>query len=414
MRGSPTLLPGEAFEPDRLLSPEAAVAAYLAQVRVAPVGVEAVSLDDAYDRILSTDAVASDDLPAAARSTMDGFAVDAAQLPGRLRITGEIAMGHAPPSGVGPGETLRIPTGGMLPGGATAVVPFEDVEERGGEILVSQAVAAGENLTARGADIRAGETVLRAGRRIGGAELGVLATLGLAQAPVFRRPRIAIISTGDELVDVDRRPGPGQVRDSNRFAIAGALRAMGAIPVHAPRAGDTITALRASLSAALAGSDAVMLTGGSSVGARDLTPEIINALGEPGVVIHGIRVKPGKPTVFAAVGAVPVIGLPGNPTSALMILEAVVAPIIAALTGAAQRVPVRRGIAAEPIAGRRGWTWYVPVDEDAEGRVTPLPLRSAHTSLLARATGYVIVGERKERYAAGDPVVVHPFSQAAR
>lgn len=387
--------------------------AYLARATIALPPVERVPYASAVGRVLARDAVADDAYPSHRRSTMDGFALVAAGPP-RRRIVGEIRMGHAPPCAIGPGEVLRIPTGGALPEGADAVVPIEDVTVEGDEIGLVEAAEAGDNFTERGSDMEPGEVALRAGRRIGGPELAVLATLGIVDVAVYRRPVVAIISTGDELVDPIEQPGIGQVRDSNRYAIAASLRAMGCRPLQLPKAEDTRESLDAALRSALAQADAVVLTGGSSVGERDLTPDAIDALGAPGVIVHGLRVKPGKPTVLAAVGTKPVIGLPGNPASSLMILEAIAAPVFGALTGATPRLaPVYHATAAVEFRGRAGWTWYVPAAlERGEGglRAKPLPIHSSHTSLLARAHGYVVLTETHAQVAAGEPVDVHPFS----
>ncbi|MBD5633025.1 MAG: molybdopterin molybdotransferase MoeA, partial [Candidatus Eremiobacteraeota bacterium] len=323
----------DGFDADRLLAPAQAIVAYFSRASIGPVGSERVSLDDAFDRILSSDVVAREDHPSHRRSTMDGFAVSSAEGAGTRRVVGEVLMGFPPPRAIGPGEAVRGPTGGALPDGADAVVPQEDVRLVGETIAVDEPPLAGEFVTQRAEDIAAGEIVFAPGRRIGGPELGVLATLGFAEVDVFRKPRIGIVSTGDELVDPDRTLAIGQIRDSNRYAIAGALAAFGAQPVQLPRAADTPEELRAVLRAGLATCDALVTTGGSSVGARDLVPQIVGELGAPGAIVHGLRVKPGKPTLLAAVGSKPVIGLPGNPASSLMILEAVVRPIVAALVG---------------------------------------------------------------------------------
>jgi molybdopterin molybdotransferase len=394
--------------------------AYAAAVALDPVGVESVPLDAAYDRILAQDVAADRAYPADARSTMDGFAVRSADGAIPRRIMGEVRMGRAPERAIGPGETLRIPTGGVLPDGADAVIPFEDVEERDGLIAPREAPATGAAFTPAGADLQPGDVVLGVGRRIGGPELGLLATLGYAQVPVYRRPRVAIVSTGDELIDPGATPARGQIRDSNRYAIAGTLRALGAEPLHIPRAADLIDDLVAKLRAACERADAVILTGGSSVGERDLTPDAIERLGGT-VVVHGLRVKPGKPTVLAWIprsapsGAVPVIGLPGNPTSALLILEAVAAPIIAALTGTRgpALAPARVYVAGAAFDGRAGWTWFVPAEVRA-GKAYPLPLRSAHTSLPARAHGYVVLPENGPRIEPGEDALVIRFRSGGR
>lgn len=400
------LQPGATFETERLLTPDEAVAAYLATVEIRPPGTETVALEAAFGRILARDAVAEAPYPADDRSTMDGFALRSADGAAPRRITGAVRMGQAPPGAVGPGEAMRIPTGGVLPPGADAVLPVEDADEHDDELTPVAAPAARDYFTARGEDMAPGDLVLRTGRRIGSPELSVLATLGLTAVEVYVRPRVAIVSTGDELVDAGARPGTGQVRDSNRWAIAGGLIALGCEVLHLPRAIDEVESIRDGIASGLRAADAVVLTGGSSVGARDHVPAAIQALGEPGVVVHGLRVKPGKPTVFGAIGAQPVIGLPGNPTSALTILDAIASRVLRALTGeAGVRRATVTAVAGAPFAGRANWTWYVPAVL-ADGQARPLALRSSHTSLLARADGYVVVGPERTRIEPGEPVTL--------
>jgi molybdopterin molybdotransferase len=413
------LKPGEGFDVERLLTPAEARAAYFAAVTIPAPGIETVGLADATGRILAAAAIADTIYPADPRSTMDGFALIAAEGRDARRIVGEILMGHAPPGPIGPGETMRIPTGGVLPAGADAVIPVEDSVETAGPLTTpNDLLQAGENVTPPGSDMQPGDLILDAGRRIGGPELAVLATLGITAVPVYRRPRVAIISSGDELVDAAVTPGRGQVRDSNRWALAGSLIALGCVPVQRPVALDTPAALEAAIRDALAVADAVVLTGGSSVGVRDLTPRVIDAIGKPGVIVHGLRVKPGKPTVFAMLEGKAVIGLPGNPASSLMILEAVAAPIFSRLAGEAVTPNLDIVATAEaPFTARAGWTWFVPAEVrwvDGRALTKPLLLRSAHTSLLARAHGYVTVGPDQPLIAAGEPVMVHRFSGGGR
>jgi len=413
MRDSTVVLPTEPFVAERLLAPEQALALYFSRVAPLLPRLERVGLEQATGYVLAEDAIAREDHPTHARSTMDGFAL-AANGGSTRRIVGEILMGAAPPRAVGAGETLRIPTGGALPEGADAVVPLEDVDERDGSIVLRELVKSGACLTHRGEDIRAGVTALERGRRIGGPELGVLATLGVSSVAVYVRPRFGILSTGDELIDPAATPALGQVRDSNRYAIAGALAALGAEPVQLPRAPDRFDELRAMLAAALEECDGVILTGGSSVGMRDLTPQALASLGAPGVVVHGLRVKPGKPTVLGAIGSKPVIGLPGNPASSLTILEAVARPIVVAATGERAGAPVvLEATAAANFHGREGWTWYVPVRlRNEAGRLfaEPLAIRSSHTTLLARAAGFATIGESPAQVEAGSQIRVTLFS----
>jgi len=398
------------FDETRLLAPAQAIALYLASVPAPALRIERVDLDAAFGRVLAEDVRADADYPRADRSSMDGFA-RAAGAAGRFRLTGEVRMGLAAPGPVGPGEAVRIPTGGVLPPGTDAVVPLEDATVAG-ELVDLPAVPAGDCVTLRGSDLAAGAIALRAGRIVGAPELGVLATLGIVAVPVFARPRIAVLSSGDEIVAPDRAPRPEQIRDSNRYAIAASLRTMGAEPVHGPTVSDEPGALEAALRHALLDCDGAMLSGGSSVGERDLTPGAVAALGPPGVVVHGLRIKPGKPTVLGASGAKPVIGLPGNPVSALIVLEAIVAPLIARLTGAATGAVAVDAVLAAPLRGRPGWTNYIPVAlEDEGGRLAahPLALHSSLVSLPARASGYCEVGEDAVPLEAGTRVTVRRF-----
>jgi molybdopterin molybdotransferase len=422
MAAPQVLKPGEGFDLEALLTPAEAREAFFAAATIAPPSVERVRLEEATGRILAAAAVADTNYPADWRSTMDGFALVAGGGRSARRIVGEVRMGHAPPGTIGPDEAMRIPTGGVVPEGADAVVPVEDTVETAtgaaAVVVPNEDLETGENVIPPGSDMRPGDCVLDAGRRIGGPELAVLATLGIVDVPVFRRPRVAIVSTGDELVDAVATPGRGQVRDSNRWAIAGSLIALGCLPVQRPVAIDTAEALAEALRSALAVADAVVLTGGSSVGVRDLTPRVIDSLGKPGVIVHGLRVKPGKPTVFAMLDGKPVIGLPGNPASSLMILEAVAAPIFSRLAGETNAPDATIAATVDrPFTGRAGWTWFVPAEVSYVGdRVlaSPFVLRSANTSLLARAHGYVVLGPERVTIAAGEPVLVRRFSGGGR
>ena len=403
---------GFVFQSENLLSPDDAVATFLARVPLAPLGVERVPLEDAFGRILAEEIVADRDYPDAPRSAMDGFAVRSSETPARLRIDGEIAMGRAWEVPLSPHAALRIPTGGVLPDGSDAVVPIEDARIEGSDVVVG-GIAAGENVNERASDMRAGDLVLTRGTPITGSQLGALATLGVTGVPVFRRPFIAVISSGDELIPPGATPKPGQIRDSNRYAIGGTLHALGARPVNLPTVSDEPGKLEAALREALEHCDAAIVTGGSSVGERDRTPDAIASLGAPGVLVHGLRVKPGKPTVLAAVGSKLVLGLPGNPTSAVMILTAVAAPLIRALAGGGRVPDWVHAVLAQPLSSRKGWTWYVPVRLKDEGEALtahPLPLRSSTVSLLARADGYVILGEETETLPSGSRVIVHRLS----
>ncbi|HVA32523.1 MAG TPA: molybdopterin molybdotransferase MoeA [Candidatus Baltobacteraceae bacterium] len=397
---------------EKLIAPRQAVVAFLSRVAIAAPQIERVPIEDAYGRVLAETIEADDEYPAAARSAMDGFALAAARTPGTFVIAGDVRMGLAASEAPSPGAAMRIPTGGMLPAQTDAVVPIEDAVVDGDTIAVETAVASGANVIARGDDMHRGETILKRGRRIRAPQIGVLATLGVAEVPVYRRPVVGVLSSGDELVELSVRPAAGQVRDSNRYAVAACLRAMGAQPRHYPILRDEIAPFVAGLSQAVSECDAVVVTGGSSVGQRDRLPEAVAALGAPGIVVHGLRLRPGKPTLFGALGSKPILGLPGNPTSALIVLEAVAAPIVAALTGARIETPTLLARLADAARSRAGWTWYLPVALRDEGGVPlahPLPLRSFSVSLTARADGYLTMEERDELLPAGAIVTIHRF-----
>jgi molybdopterin molybdotransferase len=412
MQPTNALLPRAGFAPEALLAPRQAIIAYRSRVALSPAGTEIVSLDEALGRVLAEPIAATDDHPNTPRSAMDGFALPSSATPGTFRIAGDVLMGSAPATALQTGETMRIPTGGVLPEGADAVVPIEDARVDGATIVVETHLGKGENAVPQAADMRIGDVILQAGRRIGAGQVGALATLGVTRVPVYRKPVIGVLSSGDELVPVDRQPAPGQVRDSNRYAIAASLRAMGAQVRHYPTIRDETDDFTAALAHALSACDAIAITGGSSVGERDRLPGAVAALGDPGVVVHGLRVKPGKPTLLGALGSKPILGLPGNPTSALFILEAVAAPIIGALAGAPVVAATVTARLSAPARSRLGWTWFLPVtlgDDEGFPLAHPLPLRSFSVSLSARADGYLIMGEPDDEWAEGRLVTVHRF-----
>lgn len=400
------------------MSPEEARARLALVLRPEPMGSELVAVHAALGRVLAQDVVASVDLPPFSRSSVDGWAVraqdtsEAAPIqPVRLVRAGQVQMGSAATTAVPPGGAVRIPTGGMLPPGADAAVEQESAQDDGPDVLVLRPVQAGENVVERGADVRAGETVLRRGRRLRPADLGILAAQGLAEVEVFLPPRVAVLATGDELVSPGAALRAGQVRDSNSAALAGAVLAAGGVPDLLGIVGDDREAVEAALRRALPTHEMILVSGGSSVGERDVLSDAVAALGPPGIVAHGIAVRPGKPTLLAAAGPVPVIGLPGNPVSALVIFDLFARPVLEQMLGMdPESLPwslVRARLSRPlPGAGVREDHRRVRLEARPDGVwATPLPAGSQILTSLVRAHGIVVVPPGME-FAEGDEVDV--------
>ncbi len=392
-------------------------------------GVETVPLDAALGRVLASDVRAAETLPGFPRATMDGYALRAAdsagaseQSPAYLRVTGDVHTGVVPEVRVGAGEAVRIHTGAMLPQGADAVIMVEQTNlhaataARPAEVEVLAAAAGGENVLAIGEDVRTGAIAVPAGRRLRPADAGGLAALGIVRVPVRVRPRIAILSTGDEVVATGAQPAPAQVRDVNATTVAAVVTQAGGIPVACGIAPDDSVQLERALRAALAGADAVVLSAGSSVSVRDLTAGVVAQLGAPGVLVHGIAIKPGKPTVLAVCDGKPVVGLPGNPASALVVAWRIVRPLVRLLGG--ERVDAdglddereRSAILDVPLPSRPGREDYVPcaLARDADGALHATPLFGASNLIftLVRADGLIAVPLDRSGLDAGERVRV--------
>ena len=328
--------------------------------RFAPVGVEEVELAEAGGRVLAAPISAPEAVPGFLRATMDGYAVRArdtfgagAGAPQYLEIKGEVPMGVAPGRGVSGAETLRVATGAMLPPGADAVVMIEyTAEHPDGTLEVRRSVAPGENVLSPGEDVAPGEKLFPAGRRLRPQEIGLLAALGIRRVAAYKKPRVAIISSGDEIVPLDEKPGPGQVRDSNAYLAAAQVAEWGGLPLMHGIIPDDFDALRQTLAAALEASDLILISGGSSVGVRDLTLSAIQDLPDAEILVHGVALRPGKPTILAALGqqpAKPLLGLPGHPASAAVVMEVLGQPLLLRLAGAQDQSPWGRTVIAGTV-----------------------------------------------------------------
>ncbi|MCC5954805.1 MAG: molybdopterin biosynthesis protein [Natronohydrobacter sp.] len=413
MTNSPDPIPPTQDQFLKVLSRDAAEAAFLAALRPAPLGTEAVRLDDLPGRVLASDIAAPVDAPPFDRATVDGFAVRAADLfeassarPVPLRLNPEtIACGTAPCLSVASGTATPIATGGPIPRGADAVVMIEHTDPEGQGITVSRAVAPGTHLSFAGSDIARGQTLLRKGTLVGAREIAMLAAVGLDRAEVWRRPRVAVLSTGDELVQPGQSLRPAGVYDSNGPVIVAALRENGCEAVHLGAVPDDPAALEAAVHAGFAAHDALILSGGTSKGAGDLTVKVIEGLGAPGIVAHGVALKPGKPLCLAVCDGKPVVVLPGFPTSAMFTFHELVAPALRAMAGlpprGAARVAASLPVRLISELGRTEFA-MVALTEGPEGLVAhPVAKGSGAVTAFAQADGFVTVPALAESLPPG-------------
>jgi molybdopterin molybdotransferase len=315
---------------------------------------EDLPLQEAYGRILADDLRATANLPGFRRSTVDGYAVHAKDtfgagegLPAILNLAGTVRIGQPATLTLLPGQTAWVPTGGMIPGGADAVVMVEYTETLADLVQISRPVAPGDNVLLEDEDAARGDLLLPAGQRISSGEIGLLAALGCTTVRVVRKPRACILSTGDEIIPIDANPEPGQVRDINLYTIAALIDKAGGRVTSARLLHDDADLLATALQQALSDCDLIILSGGSSVGDRDYTISAINRAGKPGVMVHGIAVKPGKPTVLGNINGIPVIGLPGHPVSAMIAWRLFGDALISALLGTS---PPRRAMIRARLA----------------------------------------------------------------
>ncbi|HEY3692406.1 MAG TPA: gephyrin-like molybdotransferase Glp [Pseudonocardiaceae bacterium] len=377
---------------------------------------QTVALAEALGRVPTCDVIAPGPLPGFARSTVDGYAVRAADtygasegLPCHLDVVGAVRMGRQPDVTVTAGAAVEMPTGGVLPAGADAVVMVEYTNETmPGTVEVLRPIAPGGGVVHADDDVTAGTVLTPAGRPLRAIDLGMLAAAGVTKLLTHARPRVAILSTGDEVVPpATATLRPGQVRDAIAPALAGLVVEAGGWPVPCGIVPDDPAALRCALQLALAQSDLVVVSAGSSVGTRDATAEAVASLGKPGIFCHGLAIKPGKPTLLAECDGVPVIGLPGNPLSALVVFRLVGIPLVWRLAGCTTPPPEPSVIASltRDVPSEAGRRDVVQVQLDG-GQAEPLFGASALLSVLTRADGYLVVAEPATGLDAGADVSV--------
>jgi molybdopterin molybdotransferase len=405
-----------------VLTPADALARLWEHVPAGTLPAEELDTYEALDRVLAAGLRASEPLPAFARSTMDGYAVRAQDtfgasesLPAYLTVIGEAAMGRAPGVTIGPAQAALIHTGGMLPDGADAVVMIERTQHAAGDdIEVLRPVAPGENVLQPGEDVRPGDELLPAGHVLRAQDLGGLAALGITRVTAARRPRVALLATGDEVVPPEHAPGPGQVRDVNTATIAGLVRRAGGVPLPQGIAPDRLETLAAMAHAGLEAADTLVLSAGSSVSVRDMTARVLAGLGAPGVLVHGVSLRPGKPTILGVCDGKPVFGLPGNPVSAMVVADLFVVPTLWRLQGCT-RPPARQSVQARlahNVASAPGREDYVQVRlETRRGELWADPVfgKSNLIYTLVKADGMLKVPLDAGGLQAGEMVEVRLF-----
>ncbi len=391
----------------------------ISRLDLAELGKEQVPLLQAHNRVLAENVMSNLDIPPFNRSTVDGYAVKAADTVGadekqpvQLRLCGIVNIGEPPKVSVAKGEVAEIVTGAPIPEGADSVVMMEDTEKSGEGILVSTVVTSGENVMKKGTDIKQDQIVLKAGQILGSREIGVLAAVGSANAMVHAVPRVAVLSTGGEVTEPGKSLPPGKIFDINAYTLYCAVLESGGNPVYFGVVPDDRVKLRESLERALKAADIVLTSGGVSVGPKDLMPMTVASLGKPGLIFSGVAVKPGKPTTLALVNGKALFALPGHPASALLMFHLLVRPVIWRMSGR----PTSKARTVQALAGMRffsakGRRTFVMVklrktDDDKVVADAVETGASGAITTLAKADGYVEIPENQQFVDNDDEIEV--------
>jgi molybdopterin molybdotransferase len=386
---------------------------------------EEVDIKITLHRFLAEEIVAPANLPGFNRSTMDGYAIRAEDsfgatdsLPSYLKIIGEIKMGVKPEFKINPGEVVKISTGGMLPEGANAVMMVEYTEQIDDTTIEARrSISPWENVIRKNEDLKIGEIILRKGHRLRPQDMGVLAGIGKTNIKIYRKPKIAIISTGNEIIPAKEKPLIGQVRDINSYTLGACIEEAGGVPVYRGIIKDEVILLEQEIKKTIKEDKikAVIISGGSSVGVRDITLEVLNRLGKPGVLIHGVSVKPGKPTILAIADNRPIFGLPGHPVSAMIIFDLFVRPLISWLQGEEYNYSSAKEIEAELTynmvsdSGREDYVRVFVYKEGEKFYAEPILGKSGLISTMVRASGLIKIGLNVEGLEKGNKVMVRLF-----
>lgn len=408
-------------------SVEKALERFLANVTVEKLNSELVSPEEAFGRVLAEDVVSKVNVPSHDRAAMDGYAVVAVDTfgssqtaPALLSLVSQVDMGKYPTFQLKRGEIAEIATGAILPAGADAVVMLEyarKIDEKQVEILI--AVTPGENVSKTGEDVRNGDLALKEGTRIKPPDVAMLAALSIERVRVFRRPKIAIICTGSELIELGIRPSPGRILNTNRFLLSALIQELGASPIYLGIAKDTVEDISRLIRLGLAEADVVTITGGTSVGGKDLVPDAIDLAGKPGMLVHGISIRPGMPTGLASVNGKPVVSLSGQPVAAMIGFNTFVRPLILRLLGTIEEpMPSVQAELSRRMASASGMKTFlrVIVKESERGYVAD-PITTSGSGLLSsmtQANGIIMIPEDKEGIEAGEVVTVTLFRPVER
>jgi len=385
------------------------------KVKTAPIG-------ESLGMVCAEDLVAAEDLPAFARSTVDGYAVRAEDtfgatetMPAYLNLAQEVFMGKEADFMLVDDTANKIPTGGMLPARADAVVMFEHVQVIENKMIeIMKSVAPGENVIQAGEDVKRGEVLVSSGHRMRPADIGAAAGIGITQVQVFEKPVVSIISTGDEIIPADQSPSLGQIRDSNSYVIAGMVAQTGGVPKRRGIFSDDYTVIRNAVEEAMKDSDAIAVSGGTSVGTKDMIARIIDDIGNPGILFHGISLKPGKPMIGGMIHSIPIFGLPGHPAAVSVCVDLFIRPIMNALCGLEERRAEQlKGVVwarlSRNVASSQGREEHIrAVIEEREDGLWAVPLlgKSGLLRTLVRADGTFVVPVNVNGMEKGETVAV--------
>ena len=373
--------------------------------------IETANLTNVTGRFLAKDIVSDEFVPAFDRSTVDGFAVISRDLvgcsdsiPAILRKTGESRMGEMPTHTLKPGECFYVPTGGALPQGADAMVMIEYVEDFGaGEFAFVRPVAPGANMIFKGEDLKPNDLILPIGKQLNPADIGTLASMGLTEIDVFKQPRVGVISTGDELLPVNSSLGPGKIRDVNTLMLTAMLQEAGAVALTHEIVPDQRDLLRAAIQKMIAETDMLLVSGGTSVGEHDNMPILIEELGQ--MFVHGIAIKPGKPTIIGEIEGKPIFGLPGNPVAAFFMFHNLVRPLLFSMSNSkVERMTIEARL-SRAVSSNHGREEVILVRLEGDLAI-PVPSKSGLISTVSKANGYFLIPRDQEGLASGEKVNV--------